>query len=553
MTSRGSKNNLPLQSLNINLDSLAKSNQPGAASRAQELLQRIEALHQEGYYAVAPDIVSLNSVLNAWANSNEQNAAEKALQLLDESETLTPNIISFNTIILAFSKRGAAKEAHEVLARMESEYHLQPDTISYNSVLYAYAQANQPERAEALLKQMMRVENPVKPDSISFNTVLLAWSKSDCNNRKICQRAEELLKHMEILHKAGNPHVAPDVYSYTIVIQALSTSRCLKAASKALKLLESMEAQPGLEPNAVTYTTVMTTLSRCGYKNAAQEAQNLLDRMIYKYEQGNDDCKPDTVAFTAVISCWARGYEHADADEKALFLLDRMKAMGDDDIAPNALTYTSVLKALARSQKAAAFAKAEELLGEMEQAYQDGNSALEPTSIHYNVVMDASAKSPKYDKAVQADRLYQNMKALGRDNTRPNIISYNSILRACANTFGNKQTKEIALAIATKAFQSILTSDDIEPSSITFVFFMKAIRKLVDESKKQKAMLTKCFRYCCKLGLMNDVVLQQAKLACTSKEELTELLELEEICSPSEVSSVDLPTAWTHNAEQVKS
>jgi hypothetical protein len=72
-------NNSPLQSLNINLDSLAKSNQPGSASRAHELLLRIEALHQEGYYAVAPDIVSLNSVLNASALSNEPFAAEKAL------------------------------------------------------------------------------------------------------------------------------------------------------------------------------------------------------------------------------------------------------------------------------------------------------------------------------------------------------------------------------------------------------------------------------------------------------------------------------------------
>ena len=545
--------NSPLQSLNIKLDSLAKSNQLGAAARAQELFQRIEALHQEGYYAVAPDVVSLNSVFNAWAQSNEEFAAEKALQLLHANESLEPNVISFNTIIWAFAKRGAAVEAHDLLHKMESDYGLQPDIISFNSLLYAYAQANQPDRAESLLKEMMRGLT-AKPNTISFNTVLLAWSKSNANHTKVCKRAEELLKHMELLYQAGNENVAPDVYSYTTVLSALSTSKCVTAASRALKLLERMETH--VVPNAVTYTTVMTTLSRCGYRNAAQEAQKLLDRMIANYQAGNQDCKPDTVAFTAVISCWARGYEEEDADQKALALLEQMKTM--DGLEPNGLTYTSVLKALSRSQKGTAVQKAEELLNEMESAFQHGNAALEPTSIHYNVVMDVHAKSPYCDKAVQADRLYQRMMELGRDNAKPNIITYNSILRACANTFGNKSSKEAALTIATKSFQSILTSKDIEPSSITFLFFMKAIRKLVgDETggnhgiSKQHEMLAKCFRYCCRLGLLNDVVLQQAKLGCRSKAELATLLELNaDAFSPSTISSSDLPAPWTCNAEQ---
>jgi pentatricopeptide repeat protein len=549
------RGNQPLQSLNINLDSLAKSNQPGAAARAQELLQRIEALHQEGYYAVAPDIVSLNSVLNAWANSDEEDAAEKALELLFGEETmLEPNVISFNTILLAFAKRGAAAEAQELLHRMESDYHVQPDTISYNSLLYGYAQANQPEQAETVLKEMMQLstQNPdINPDSISFNTVLLAWSRS--GSRKACQRAEELLKHMEVLYEAGNVHVAPDVYSYTIVIQALATSRGITAASRALKLLEVMEGNPELQPNTVTYTTVMSALSKCGYKNAPKEAQNLLDRMIARYDAGDMDCRPDTVAFTAVISCWARGFEHDDADEKALDLLQLMKDMGEL-APPNAMTYTSVLKALSRSQKGTSSNKAEELLNEMEEAYQAGNAALEPTSIHYNVVLDVHAKSPNYDKAVRADNLYRAMKEVQRKHTQPNIVTYNSLLRACANTFGNPQTKKKALSIANDAFQSILTSETgVEPSSITFVFFIKAIRKLLAPSEQRSEMLAKSFRYCCQLGLLNDVVLQQVKLACSSKNELSALLEMANVndIAANEMESSNLPAEWSRNAEQM--
>lgn len=541
------RGNHPLHSLNMNLDSLAKSSQPGSAARAQELLQRIEALHQEGYYAVAPDIVSLNSVLNAWANSSEKDAAEKAMQLLDEElEKMEPNVVSINTIILAFAKRGAAKEADELLHKMEHSYNVTPDTISYNSLLYAYAQANQPEHAERVLKEMMQLSSLfVKPDTITFNTVLLAWAKS--GHRKACQRSEELLKHMITLHEAGNDDVAPDVYSYSIVLQALTTSHGATAAARALQLLETMEQNDNLAPNAVTYTTVMTALSKCGYKNAAPEAEKLLNRMIERYNGGDDDCKPDTVAFTAVISCWARGFEHEHADERTLKLLEVMKN-GDDDAKPNAMTYTSVLKSLARSRKATACQKAEDLLEEMEQAYQNGNAALQPTSIHYNVAMDVYAMSPNYDKASKAYQLYRQMGQ--RNHTQPNIVSYNTLLRACANTFGHPAAKETGLSIATEAFSAILNSDKIKASSITLFFFIKAVRKLVKSEKDSMAMIRKSFKYCCKLGLLNDIILEQVKLSCRSETQLAALLEMDAVSR--DVSASDLPAEWTCNAQKVR-
>jgi hypothetical protein len=49
--------------------------QSGAAPRAQELLQRISALCEEGHYEVAPDVVSSDSVLKAWkADDNPTQA-----------------------------------------------------------------------------------------------------------------------------------------------------------------------------------------------------------------------------------------------------------------------------------------------------------------------------------------------------------------------------------------------------------------------------------------------------------------------------------------------
>lgn len=101
--------NHPLRSLNMNLDSLASSGQQGAAARAQELLQRIEALHDEGYYQIAPNIVSYNSVLKAWAN--EQGGADHAMDLFvdmteKDGQRVVPDTVTFNTLIWAYAREG---------------------------------------------------------------------------------------------------------------------------------------------------------------------------------------------------------------------------------------------------------------------------------------------------------------------------------------------------------------------------------------------------------------------------------------------------------------
>lgn len=216
-----STGNHPLLSLNLNLDSLAKSNEIGAAGRAQELLQRIEALHKEGYYAVAPDTVSYNSVLNAWARSNDADGATRAMELflsemIDKKDIVEPNVITFNIIIWAFAKRGMAEEASDVFESMQEEYNVAPNTVSFNALLYAMAEANQAEACEALFKRMVRMSltnESCKPDTVSFNTLLHAWASTW--DPRGPRRAEEILQHMERLHQAGNVDVVPDVYSYT--------------------------------------------------------------------------------------------------------------------------------------------------------------------------------------------------------------------------------------------------------------------------------------------------------------------------------------------------
>jgi pentatricopeptide repeat protein len=538
--------NRPLLSLNLNLDALA---QRRAAPRAQELLQRIHALYQEGYYEVSPDIVSYNSVLKAWKEDNNPDKAYELLQDMlridnsysaddntnnDESSYIQVDVISFNTVILAFAKTGNYPQAEDLLRQMQRRSDLpDPDTVTYNAVLYAFAQS--PDQgtaiqAENLLREMMTPQNNVNVtvDTTSFNTVLYAWSQmaKDASTLAPAHRAQQLLEHMEGLAAAGNPNVDPDVYSYTTVIQAWA--KC-EQPIKSQNALDTMTSR-GLVPNRFTYTAVMSSLAKSG---KAPKAELLLNEMMEAYENGNENLKPDTVAFSSVMDGWARlsSVDKPECAERALKLLARMKRLEHEGMGPNERTYTSVLTALAKSGSWEACERARQLLAEIEAAYESGNGLyFRPTTIHYNTVLNAYARSPRADKALKAAAFVQIMK--NHPTCRPDIITYNSLLMCCANAFGNAELKQKSFTIALEAFKGtmIIGEDDtttttrrtLQPTSTTFAHFCKASRRLL-QPQQQKPVLRKTLKLCCEKGLLNQVVMQQVQTTCASDEEWREV------------------------------
>lgn len=165
----------PLLSLNLNLDALARAKAP---DRAQQLFQRISALHEEGYYSEPPNTVSFNTVLKAW---NDDPA--KALEFWESAEKIPKNIRSYNTFLFALAKSGCDKESSSLLRSMLAiNSRVKPDLISWNTVLLAHARsgcANSAPRAELLLQTMLDGQ-PIQVDynetSKTFNLTLVQSS-----------------------------------------------------------------------------------------------------------------------------------------------------------------------------------------------------------------------------------------------------------------------------------------------------------------------------------------------------------------------------------------
>jgi hypothetical protein len=545
--------NNPLLSLNLNLDALAKAQ---AADRAQELYQRIAALHREGYYAVSPDVVSFNSVLKAW-----QLDPSKALEFWERevdhlSEPNKPNIRSFNTFLLALANAGLYKPAEELLEQMQSpDSAVVPDRISYNTVLLAYALSPEPSaapRADALLRKMLLVsENDpcsgdtamARPDAVSFNTVISAWAAHPIPFTA-AQKSEEWLEYLKTNNCNG---VLPDVYTYTTVLQAWT--RYAAATQRQQKVAISVRQSDKTNAHATAAALV-----------ASQRANELLE--------DDPTVRPDTIAFSALMDGYAK--RAAEAPQSALAavseLLQQMKELSVTwpDTGPNHRTYTSVLNAVAQSRIIRAGELAQDYLQDMRE------SGLAPSVIHYNAALNAWAKCPRPDKATHAWRMWQEMQQVG---VAPDVITYNTFLAATANIyFGSSSSldphhqyekKKAVLDMGLAVFKALHDDPDCEPTTLSYHYWFKTVRKLMPASTARQKVVKHAFTLCCQQGCLNDMVLQyMLQRIVTTREEIQALVSglaaadgalLLSDDDSYKISVADLPPAWSRRALGVRS
>eukprot|EP00571_Detonula_confervacea_P014535 CAMPEP_0172308110 /NCGR_PEP_ID=MMETSP1058-20130122/8815_1 /TAXON_ID=83371 /ORGANISM="Detonula confervacea, Strain CCMP 353" /LENGTH=640 /DNA_ID=CAMNT_0013020467 /DNA_START=89 /DNA_END=2011 /DNA_ORIENTATION=- len=540
----------PIISLNMNLDYLAKSGQEDAAMRCEEMLLRIEALHDDGYYEKSPDVVSYNSVINAYAHGraarNSRSGRAKKLMKRMEEKGLKPNTITWNTLLRCMLKEigekewkkspeEKVKEAESILSDMEDSG--LANTISYNTVISTISKSglnDSAERAERWLQRMIELyeatqNDKIQPDTCSWNAVIHAYAnvgKNSVGAPDRARRAAELIKQMERLYQSGeNDYVKPDVVTYTAVVNAYSraASQNRTCAVRAMEILEHMvELHEGgdkdVKPNKRTYTSVINAFARIGEPEIADD---LLSKMKKIHEMGDDSLKPDTICYSSVLDAYARkgGEDCAFRAEELLREMEDLYNNGDNDVKPNAQTYRSVITALGKSKQPRAAEKAEQILEEMTYISSHGARDLAPNTIVYNAVIHAFAQSKSVSKAYRAELLLERMleeTEKGNLSIRPDTITFNSVINAAArSTFGDAIVRKEAFMIGLNAFRQVHTLDYCRPSSITYVSYLKLIANLVQGSDERDSMAERVFGISHSLGLVNDAVKFQLKKTCS--------------------------------------
>ena len=504
--------NDPLLSLNLNLDALA---QQQAADRAQELFVRISALHDERYYAVAPDTVSFNSVLKAC-----QSDPNRALEFWNsQMDNVDVNVRSYNTILLAFARAGLYRESLKVLEQMKVSGVL-PNTITYNTCLLACAthgSGEAAEEADRLVREVLAAED-MKPDAITFNTLIDAWARHASPDAP--HKAQSWLDSMQ------NYGVQPDVYSYTTVIEALASRG---ETDRAQEVLQSMSTA-GLSPNRITYTSLIRALCR---KQRFDDAHRTLKDMILQGENDNS-VKPDAVSFAVLIDGWSRVATDRPG-EAVTAVMELLKQMREYSLewqpaAPSDRTYTSVLSTIARAARPGGHDDALNLLREMR---SDG---VDYSIIHVNAVLNAIAKCSRAEKTLLASDVFRE---IGREGLAPDDITYNTMLACSANSFGPASLKKKSLAIAMEIFQRYYRDPHHQTSSLTYHYVLRSVQKLCVDTNLRTKLTKQVGRLCCQEGSLNDRILGQLRKSLSTDDVL-------DLLGHADGDIASLPSQWSH-------
>ena len=349
------------------------------------------------------------------------------------------------------------QQADMLLRRMQQTYdeglnpEACPDVVSFTSVIRAWARSSNPqaaEKAEALLLKVRELSGKnknIKPDIVMYNSVLDAWARDDIRRRGVdgkrvddarARRAESLLKQMK---ETGE--VRPDACSYNIVMKAWFTS-----------------GKPSV---------------------AAQRARELFDEAKRGYLAGDENLKPDLISWNTLIKLVSNsGIPGCFNEVQSL-----IKEMEQEGCRPDNITYHSVMYALVKSGARGAATMVEDMVADMEQKFRDGETAVRPNELTFNILLHAYAMSNDPDSAAKAEKVLAKMIALSEQENRkdaaPSLISFTTVLDAYAKT-GQAEAAE-SLLYKLKDFQHI------GANTVSYNTVLNALAKSKDNDAPHRA------------------------------------------------------------------
>lgn len=363
-----------------------------------------------------------------------------------------------------------------------------PDTITFNTLLKIAARAGEPEAADEIFQEMMTKHSKgnlqVKPDRFSFNTLLLAWSKEKRLNSG--RRVTEILETMQEMADNGDEAVRPDHVSMTTVINTLAKSAKQNGSNpqQAETIISRMEdnKEASLRPDVVTYTSVIKCWMECGSLRAAGRAVEIIEKMHQRYEDGYLECKPDTMAYNVALNAIAKSRAREGGAENAEALLLRMQERflaGDRDVAPSAPSFVTVMNAWARSKDPNRGKYAETLLQSMHDLHSSGLDNVAPNTVAYSTCIFAWSKSGQRNAGSRAEKLLKEMERYhseGMDDMKPNVFIYTNVMEAWIASKLPDSLEKVESILEHMIEQSNAGDMDSAPNTTTFNVVLKAIR-----------------------------------------------------------------------------
>lgn len=512
------------------------------------------------------------------------------------------NTSMYNCLIKTYTKCECEKKAESLLNRMKQSFlngndEMKPNSMTWNLVMHAHTKSRDRAstyNASRVFQEMIKFSEKypdVQPD-IGTVTILLQVLSQKAKNGDVKAKDQAILIFDRVLasYKCGQLHMKPNKIMLSKVIDCVAKSCAPTAGSDAVKLLSRIEmfscTNADLIIDSVIYNTVIQALANSKSEDSAATAASLLKRMK---ENPNPECKPTVETYTSLVNAWGNSgsqFTFTRVDE----ILHEVE--NHQVIVPNVIFYASVLNALVKCGHHVALEKAYLILQQMEEgqlkvkpnaycfaALMDCTSmnanreeiSLQvmklveriiifhtkyPTDESYTVVLNAALKaiekcsdSSKHSIAKTIVQMFQKSQQNGLLNAEFTVRTYNSFIRCCAFTTGDKSTKQVAFQAALDALTELRHTRKLKPDLYTYPAIIRALEELKGKSEETMQMVEEVFRMCCKDGMVDALVLKNLSNNLR-KDLLQRLLGMES--EKSQVRLNDLPPEWSRNIYDVR-
>ena len=269
----------------------------GNSGRWREALELLSELKGAG---ITPDAKMYNSVLDAFARSSDwQKAADVMREMERGGHELHAR--SYRGVVVAAANAGDWRTAWRFFKRMVSSgvRKSSRSPVIFSSVAVVCGAAGRWE--EALETLRLAARQGMTPTLIAYNATLGAMGKAG-----EWQEAQRLLNEMRHRSSARSPQssgaalpvrgaAAPDVYSYTSVIDAFAKAGELERALRILEDMRHARVRPSL-------ATLNALVSACRSGGQWQRALAIVEEMR------RSGIEPDDQSLTLIVAaCEAQG------------------------------------------------------------------------------------------------------------------------------------------------------------------------------------------------------------------------------------------------------
>ena len=485
------------------IETWARSRGPSGVQNARKYLQEMIELYESGNDMVVPHSSIFARVIYALAKQGDAQGAEdeymRLKSLYDESwdPQFKPDEECKKALLAALSRKGSSAKAKYILDEMIDAAVAGDQCMIKRSyfinLLVALTKESNPvtaaEESDQLIRRMVdlaRAKFPdLMPDSLTFLKVAQAWSR--VRDGKGVEKIESLLRLMKNLRTStGSSALQPTAKFMEVLVLTLCRSSHPEALRRAETLICEMEqafsaGDSGMMPSRGIYTNLMQALVRSDEPNH-HAVQEIFDKLNILYSQGQKDCRPDVMVYSALMDSFA---QRGDAVKvQAIFerMIDEYNH-GYEAAKPDMQAFNMIIKAWSFSEQPNRGQNAESALGKLDEFANAVGLSLRPDAYTFVHMIRTWCDSDSEDSAKRAHHYLRNMIEMGFE---PSFSIYFNVLRRLLKT-GDKQCTLVAAGLVEELVAAVESKRVALPHPRAYRHFLETVGRSSIPGMNQQA------------------------------------------------------------------